>query len=70
MKDILLQIASIIEVLHDIDYVLGDISSENFLIDENNKVYAIDFESCYKIYNTENNYIGTKGFFHPEVKHK
>ncbi|HAR6107961.1 TPA: protein kinase family protein, partial [Staphylococcus pseudintermedius] len=70
VKDILLQIASIIEVLHDIDYVLGDISSENFLIDENNKVYAIDFESCYKIYNTENNYIGTKGFFHPEVKHK
>ncbi|PCF38289.1 protein kinase domain-containing protein [Staphylococcus delphini] len=70
VKDILLQIASIIEVLHDMDYVLGDISSENFLIDENNKVYAIDFESCYKIYNTENNYIGTKGFFHPEVKHR
>ncbi|MHC0551633.1 class III lanthionine synthetase LanKC N-terminal domain-containing protein [Salinicoccus sp. CNSTN-B1] len=62
------QIAKIIKEFHDEDYVLGDISTENFLVDTDNKVYIIDFESVGRVYDFENNYVGTNGFYHIKEK--
>ncbi|WP_115113038.1 protein kinase domain-containing protein [Macrococcoides caseolyticum] len=66
--NIIEQIINIIFVFHNNDYVIGDISSENFLLDDNGKVYVIDLESCNKVYNSENNFIGSKGFYYPNVQ--
>ncbi|MDO6433059.1 lanthionine synthetase LanC family protein [Flavitalea sp. BT771] len=65
----LLEIIRIIQKLHTRGYVHRDITSGNFLIDENGKIWAIDMELAWSIdkkYPTPPYSFGTQGYMSPQ----
>jgi len=48
-EDVISQIRYIIRYLYNIGIVYPDITGYNFIIDENSKVWIIDFEHCFYI---------------------
>lgn len=63
IDNIVKQIIEIVMIFHNQDYVIGDISIDNFIIDKNDKVFIIDFENIRKVYESDGLSIGTYGFY-------
>jgi serine/threonine protein kinase len=67
--DYLLQIVRIIRLIHEQEYAHRDITSANFLLGRNKKIYSIDLELMYSL---EDNLpdppfgVGTPGYMSPE----
>lgn len=56
------QILCIVSKIHNLGYVLNDISDDNFLVDKNNKVYLVDLETISKLKDNKYGKIGTQVF--------
>jgi serine/threonine protein kinase len=66
---LLIQAACLVDQLHSQGFIHRDLSPENFIVNHENKLYAIDIELCYN-YHTNQPYpfftLGTEGYMSPE----
>lgn len=63
VDNIVKQIIEIVKTLHNFDYVIGDISINNFIINNDDQVFMVDFENVRKVYDSDGLSIGTYGFY-------
>jgi serine/threonine protein kinase len=71
--DLLLNILRIIQRLHNKGYIHRDITTENFLLDKNNKIWLIDVELMWSVKSRQPVppfALGTPGYISPEQQRK
>ena len=67
-KDILLQLQDALTEIHAHNIAMGDLSLSNIMIDKNDSLHLIDFETAKNTYTPYNPGLTTFGFISPKIK--